>query len=82
MLDENTGSAAVVCRRPAAAQGARRTGGAGVVARRTAYLLRKARERSHILCGLAVAVTNIDEIVATIRASADAAQRIQQEKDP
>ncbi|MEY8831329.1 DNA gyrase subunit A [Sedimentitalea sp. XS_ASV28] len=44
-----------------------------VVARRTAYLLRKARERSHILCGLAVAVTNIDEVVATIRASADAA---------
>ncbi|GFE50256.1 DNA gyrase subunit A [Roseobacter cerasinus] len=43
-----------------------------VVARRTAYLLRKARERSHILCGLAVAVTNIDEVVATIRASADA----------
>ncbi|MDK3072880.1 DNA gyrase subunit A [Sedimentitalea sp. JM2-8] len=45
-----------------------------VVARRTAHLLRKARERSHILCGLAVAVTNIDEIVATIRASADAAE--------
>ncbi|MEQ6247998.1 DNA gyrase subunit A [Sulfitobacter sp. HNIBRBA3233] len=45
-----------------------------VVARRTAYLLRKARDRSHILCGLAVAVTNIDEIVATIRASADAAE--------
>jgi len=45
-----------------------------VVARRTAYLLRKARERSHILCGLAVAVTNIDEVVATIRASADAAE--------
>ncbi len=45
-----------------------------VVARRTAYLLRKARERSHILCGLAVAVTNIDEVVATIRASADATQ--------
>ena len=42
-----------------------------VVARRTAYLLRKARERSHILCGLAVAVTNIDEVVATIRSSAD-----------
>ncbi|MEM9638926.1 MAG: DNA gyrase C-terminal beta-propeller domain-containing protein, partial [Pseudomonadota bacterium] len=42
------------------------------VARRTAYLLRKARDRSHILCGLAVAVTNIDEVVATIRASADA----------
>ncbi|UOA14720.1 MULTISPECIES: DNA gyrase subunit A [Sulfitobacter] len=45
-----------------------------VVARRTAYLLRKARERSHILCGLAVAVTNIDEVVATIRSSADASQ--------
>ncbi len=44
-----------------------------VVARRTAFELRKARERSHILCGLAVAVTNIDEIVATIRSSADAA---------
>ncbi|WP_323768411.1 DNA gyrase subunit A [Marinovum sp.] len=43
-----------------------------VVARRTAYLLRKARERSHILCGLAVAVSNVDEVVATIRASADA----------
>jgi len=45
-----------------------------VVARRTAFELRKARERSHILCGLAVAVSNVDEIVATIRASADAAQ--------
>ena len=43
-----------------------------VVARRTAFELRKARERSHILCGLAVAVTNIDEVVATIRQSADA----------
>jgi DNA gyrase subunit A len=44
-----------------------------VVARRTAYELRKARERSHILCGLAVAVSNVDEIVTTIRASADPA---------
>ena len=42
-----------------------------VVARRTAYELRRARERSHVLCGLAVAVSNVDEIVATIRASAD-----------
>ena len=42
-----------------------------VVARRTAYELRKARERSHVLCGLAVAVSNVDEIVATIRSSAD-----------
>jgi DNA gyrase subunit A len=45
-----------------------------VVARRTAHLLRKARERSHILCGLAVAVSNVDEVVATIRSSADAAE--------
>ncbi len=45
-----------------------------VVARRTAYLLRKARERSHILCGLAVAVANVDEVVATIRASVDASE--------
>ncbi len=44
-----------------------------VVTRRTAFELRKARERSHVLCGLAVAVSNVDEIVATIRASADAA---------
>ncbi len=44
-----------------------------VVARRTAFELRKARERSHVLCGLAVAVSNVDEVVATIRASADPA---------
>ncbi|RWR10471.1 DNA gyrase subunit A [Paenirhodobacter populi] len=45
-----------------------------VVARRTAFELRKARERSHILCGLAVAVSNVDEVVATIRASKDPAE--------
>ncbi|MDO6585951.1 DNA gyrase subunit A [Salipiger sp. 1_MG-2023] len=45
-----------------------------VVARRTAYLLRKARERAHVLCGLAVAVSNVDEVVRTIRGSADAAE--------
>ncbi|MFV0411067.1 MAG: DNA gyrase subunit A [Paracoccus sp. (in: a-proteobacteria)] len=45
-----------------------------VVARRTAFELRKARERSHILCGLAVAVSNVDEVVETIRSSADAAE--------
>ena len=44
-----------------------------VVARRVAFELRKARERSHVLCGLAVAVSNVDEVVATIRASRDAA---------
>lgn len=45
-----------------------------VVARRTAFDLRKARERSHVLCGLAVAVSNVDEVVATIRSSADPAE--------
>ena len=45
-----------------------------IVARRTAFELRRARERSHILCGLAVAVSNVDEVVATIRASADPAE--------
>jgi len=45
-----------------------------VVARRTAYELRKARERSHVLCGLAVAVSNVDDVVATIRRSTDAAE--------
>ena len=45
-----------------------------VVARRTAFELRKSRERSHILCGLAAAVSNVDEIVATIRASSDPAE--------
>jgi DNA gyrase subunit A len=38
-----------------------------VIARRTAFELRKARERAHVLCGLAVAVSNVDEVVATIR---------------
>ncbi len=45
-----------------------------VVARRTAFELRRARERSHVLCGLAVAVSNVDEVVRTIRASADSAE--------
>ncbi|WCR12524.1 DNA gyrase subunit A [Paracoccus stylophorae] len=45
-----------------------------VVARRTAHELRRARERSHVLCGLAVAVSNVDEVVATIRSSVDAAE--------
>jgi len=45
-----------------------------VIARRTAFDLNKARERAHILCGLAVAVENIDEVVALIRGSADAGE--------
>ena len=45
-----------------------------VVTRRTAHELGRARERSHLLCGLAVAVSNVDEVVATIRSSADPAE--------
>jgi len=41
-----------------------------VVTRRTVYDLRKARERAHILEGQAVALANIDEVIAVIRASA------------
>jgi DNA gyrase subunit A len=44
-----------------------------VVGRRTAFELNKARERSHVLCGYAVAVSNVDEVVATIRGSTDPA---------
>lgn len=40
-----------------------------VVTRRTIYDLRKARERAHILEGLAVALENIDEVIALIKAS-------------
>ena len=43
-----------------------------VVTRRTIFDLRKARERAHILEGLAVALANIDEIIALIKAVADA----------
>jgi DNA gyrase subunit A len=43
-----------------------------VVSRRTKYLLNKARDRAHILVGLAIAVANIDEVIALIRASRDA----------
>jgi DNA gyrase subunit A len=41
-----------------------------VITRRTVYELRKARERGHILEGLAVALSNVDEIIALIKASA------------
>ena len=40
-----------------------------VVTRRTVFDLRKARERGHILEGLAVALANIDEVIALIKAS-------------
>lgn len=42
-----------------------------VVTRRTKYLLGKARDRAHILVGLAIAVANIDEIIRVIRTSPD-----------
>ena len=41
-----------------------------VVTRRTIYLLRKARERGHILEGLAIAIYNIDKMIELIKASA------------
>ncbi|MDR3372981.1 MAG: DNA gyrase subunit A [Ancalomicrobiaceae bacterium] len=40
-----------------------------VVGRRTRYLLLKARNRAHVLVGLAMAVANIDEVIALIRAA-------------
>jgi DNA gyrase subunit A len=44
-----------------------------VVGRRTKHLLGKARERAHILVGLAIAVANIDEVIRLIRAAPDPA---------
>lgn len=43
-----------------------------VVRRRTAFLLRKARQRAHVLEGLILAVADIDEIIRIIRGSPDA----------
>ncbi|MCB1667900.1 MAG: DNA gyrase subunit A [Pseudomonadales bacterium] len=50
-----------------------------VVTRRTVYLLRKARERGHVLEGLAVAIANIDQVIELIKASptpAEAKERL------
>jgi DNA gyrase subunit A len=50
-----------------------------VVTRRTVFLLRKARERGHVLEGLAIALANIDEVIELIRNSpspADARERM------
>lgn len=44
-----------------------------VVSRRTKYLLRKVRDRAHVLVGLAIAVANIDEIIGLIRRAPDPA---------
>ena len=45
-----------------------------VVTKRTTFLLRKARERAHILAGLLVALNNIENIITLIRAAADAGE--------
>ena len=45
-----------------------------VVTRRTVFELRKARERGHILEGLAVALSNVDEIIALIKAALNPAE--------
>jgi DNA gyrase subunit A len=56
-----------------------------VVTRRTVYLLRKARERGHVLEGLAIALANIDRVIETIKASpspADAREALLAERWP
>jgi DNA gyrase subunit A len=45
-----------------------------VITKRTKFMLRKARDRAHVLVGLAIAVANIDEVIKLIRASKDAAE--------
>ena len=40
-----------------------------VVTRRTVFELRKARERGHVLEGLAVALSNVDDVIALIKAA-------------
>jgi DNA gyrase subunit A len=45
-----------------------------VITRRTKFELNKARERAHLLLGLVVAVTNLDEVVRIIRGSASPAE--------
>ena len=44
-----------------------------VISRRTKFLLRKVRDRAHVLVGLAISVANIDEIIALIRKAPDPA---------
>jgi DNA gyrase subunit A len=54
-----------------------------VVSRRTKFLLGKARERAHVLVGLAIAVANIDEVIRLIRGARDpnAAREALMERD-
>jgi len=52
-----------------------------VAARRAKFDLKKARDRAHVLVGLAVAVANIDEVIRLIRAAPDPATAREQLKD-
>jgi DNA gyrase subunit A len=54
---------------------------AEVITRRTRFLLAKARDRAHVLVGLAIAVANIDEVIGLIRAAPDTASARQQLMD-
>ena len=49
-----------------------------VISRRTKFMLGKARDRAHILVGLAIAVANIDEVIKLIRGSKDAGEAREQ----
>jgi len=56
-----------------------------VVSRRTKFLLNKARERAHVLVGLAIAVANIDEVIKLIRhapSPADAREQLMERDWP
>ena len=45
-----------------------------MVGRRTKFLLNKARDRAHVLVGLAIAVANIDEVIKLIRTAPSPAE--------
>jgi DNA gyrase subunit A len=49
-----------------------------VIVRRSKYELRKAEERAHVLAGYLIALDNLDEVIAIIRAAADADQAREQ----
>ncbi len=50
-----------------------------VVSRRTKFLLNKARDRAHVLVGLAIAVANIDEVIRVIRNAPDPTDRARED---
>ena len=53
-----------------------------VVTRRTVYLLRKARERGHLLEGLAIALSNIDPVIALITEWVNADKKRKKKEEP